>query len=236
MANNRRKKDKNYFMADEEKAVIDYLSTDSKEEKYRIYREKLEYPFTKMIESIIRRYKLFVPDEDFNDVFNDTMSFLFTKLDKFKPGKYKAYSYYGTICKNHLLGKMQEYNKELNRNPSYELMYNELNDNIEYSDAISDSNAVAKEVIDRITNKIGEMLDNKETYKLKENEIVVGKALKNLLENWDYVLTTDGSNKLNKNAILLFLRDETGFDTRGVRDGMKKYKKVFLEVKSSVVE
>jgi hypothetical protein len=38
-----------------------------------------------MIESIIRRYKLFVPDEDFDQNFNDTISYLLTKINHFKP-------------------------------------------------------------------------------------------------------------------------------------------------------
>jgi hypothetical protein len=38
-----------------------------------------------MIESIIRRYKLFVPDEEFPQTFNDTISYLLTKINNFKP-------------------------------------------------------------------------------------------------------------------------------------------------------
>jgi hypothetical protein len=38
-----------------------------------------------MIESIIRRYKLFIPDEDFDQNFNDTFSYLLTKINHFKP-------------------------------------------------------------------------------------------------------------------------------------------------------
>ena len=38
-----------------------------------------------MIESIIRRYKLFIPDEDFDQNFNDTISYLLTKINNFKP-------------------------------------------------------------------------------------------------------------------------------------------------------
>ena len=69
--------------------------------------EKLKEPFTKMIESIIRRYRLYYPDEDFDETFNKTFSFLITKFDKFKPDKNpKAYSYYQTIIKNFLLGRL----------------------------------------------------------------------------------------------------------------------------------
>ena len=54
-----------------------------------------------MISSIIRRYKLYRKDMNFEEIHIDTHSFLMTKIDKFKPSKEKkAYSYFGTICKS----------------------------------------------------------------------------------------------------------------------------------------
>ena len=44
-----------------------------------------------------------------------------TKVDKFKPDKNKkAYSYFGTICKNYLMGQIIKDQKEQNRKISYE--------------------------------------------------------------------------------------------------------------------
>ena len=60
MVNKRGRKRKNevYFGPDEEKAVNDYLaSTDDKERNF-IYNQWLKEPLDKMIESIIRKYKL----------------------------------------------------------------------------------------------------------------------------------------------------------------------------------
>jgi hypothetical protein len=48
-------------------------------------------------------------------------------------------------------------------------------------------------------------------------------------------MSTDGSNKLNRNAVLFFLREETGLDTKGVRDNMKKFRKEYLMIKDYVV-
>ena len=55
------------------------------EEKNRIFNTVIYPALTKMIESIIRRYKLFIPDEDFSQNFNDTISYLLTKIHHFKP-------------------------------------------------------------------------------------------------------------------------------------------------------
>lgn len=227
-------KQKGYFYEKQEQAVLDYLHTDDAEEKNRIYCESLKPAFETMIESIIRRYKLYIPNEEFQDTFNDTLSFLLTKADKFEPGNYKAYSYYGTICKNYLIGRIQNHAKSLQRSPSYDPVMEDFNNNIRYSEQ-TDSSEVASETVQKLIKRIREMISDPVANDLKENEVKLGAALVNLFENWEYVLTTDGSNKLNKNAILLFLREATGLDTKGIRDNMRKFKKEFLLIKDYVI-
>ena len=111
----------NYFDVREENAVKKFLVADTVEEKNKIYNEFLRAPLDKMISSIIRRYKLYRKDMDFIEIHTDTHSFLMTKVDKFKPSKNKkAYSYFGTICKNYLMGQIIKDQKETNRKVSYE--------------------------------------------------------------------------------------------------------------------
>ena len=47
-----------YFGPDQEKAVVDFLTTESYSERNKIYNEYLRHPINKMVDSIIRRYKL----------------------------------------------------------------------------------------------------------------------------------------------------------------------------------
>ena len=79
------KERKGYFYEAEEMAIIQYIHEENIEEKNRIFNTVIYPALTKMIESIIRRYKLFVPDEDFEQNFNDTISYLLTKIHHFKP-------------------------------------------------------------------------------------------------------------------------------------------------------
>ena len=74
-----------YFGEEQEKAFVDYVNSTDQRFRDKIFAQKLYYPFTKMIESIIRRYNLFTPDEDFEETFFDTMSFLITKINNFDP-------------------------------------------------------------------------------------------------------------------------------------------------------
>lgn len=231
----RKPKNKNYFGQEQENAVLEYLTVDDVQVKNLIYNEKLKPAFEKMIESIIRRYNLYIPEESFEETFYDTLSFLITKANHFQSDKNKkAYSYYGNICKNYLIGRLQKYTKKNQRNPSYDLDDEEFTNNIKYANKIDKNAKVASEIVERMIIRLNNMINN-ETNQLKESEAKLAKALINLFENWDYVMSTDGSNKLNRNAVLFFLREETGLDTKGVRDNMKKFRKEYLMIKDYVV-
>ena len=108
------------------------------DERNDVYRKHLYAPINKMIDSIIRRYKLYRKGLEFRDIHADTLSFLITKAEKFKPEKgKKAYSYFGTICKNYLMGQIIKDQKHTNRTVSYEDMstsIQEREDQIYYID------------------------------------------------------------------------------------------------------
>lgn len=82
------KEKKGYFYENEEEAIVRYINETNIVEKNKIFNGVLYPALTKMIESIIRRYKLFVPDEEFEQNFGDTISYLLTKINHFKPEIY----------------------------------------------------------------------------------------------------------------------------------------------------
>ena len=229
---------KGYFYEQEEQAVIDYVSSEDKVEKNRIYLECLQPALTKMIESIIRRYNLYLPDEIFQETFDDTMSFLLTKIEHFNPDSgFKAYSYCGTICKNYLILKIKQYNNNLMRNDRYEVIQNDIDDNVKFSyDGDNDQIQFLTELLDNITQEINAMLESKESFKLNENEIKVGNALVSLLTNWGELFARMGSNKFNKSSILMFIKELTLLTTPEIRMAMKKYKTVYQNVRKKLLD
>lgn len=231
------KNKKIYFSTNEENAVVDYINATTKEEKDIIFKTILYPAFKKMVECIMRRYHLEVPNEDSGTTFNDTLSFIVSKADKFNPDRdKKAYSYYSNVCKNYIIGKIANYNKGIIRNPSYDTDEYDVTNDIRYSNYPDKGAIIASEIVEKLMLKIREMLEHSSDYALKPNEIKLGNALLVLLDNWDDVISTDGSNKLNKDAILFFLREKTGLDTKGIRDNLKKYRKEYLIVKKVVID
>jgi hypothetical protein len=152
-----------------------YITAESTEEKEEIYNKFLKEPLDKMIESIIRRYKLYRKNMDYTDVHSDTHSFLITKVDKFKPAKNKkAYSYFGTICKNYLMGQIQKDQKDTNRRVSYEDISSTLENRPDMVYYLEFEKMDAEKII-------GIFLEDLKNYvndtKLNENEAKLGYAL-----------------------------------------------------------
>lgn len=228
--------DKTYFGNAEELAVLDYLNEKDSAVKNTIFETRLRKPIEKLVKSIIGTYRLQIPDESYQETYSEVYSFLITKMDKFNPEKNaKAFSYYGTTCKNHLLSKIKKYNKDLPKKVKVDFSDDEYSNNICYS-TIKDSNAqFYKEVYNKLFDTIVKMIKTPEKYSLTEEEYKVGKALVNALENWDYIMTTNGSYKLNKSTIMLFLREQTGMEQRILHKNLKRFKKELLIIKDKVI-
>lgn len=226
---------KGYFYETQEQAVIDYINTYDDTKREKIFNDILLPAFTKMVESIIRRYNLYVPDEEFQETFDDTMSFMLTKLNNFSADKgTKAYSYCGTVCKNYLIYKNNQFNKHKVRDLSYEECVEALGLEEKFVDEQNTFKTAAPKIIMEMSNELKRLIENDND--LNENEKKVGIALSDILENWEELLVENGSNKLNKSSFLSFVRETTLLDTKEIRDSMKKYKILYKMIKNDIIE
>jgi hypothetical protein len=222
----------NYFDVREETAVRNFLLAETSEEKNKIYNEYLRGPLDKMISSIIRRYKLYRKDMDFNEIHCDTHSFLMTKVDKFKPSKEKkAYSYFGTICKNYLMGQIIKDQKELNRKVSYEDMSESIEQRPDMMYRIDEDQVDTSIVITEYLKELKDFIDNEN---LNDNEKKLGYALIDLFDNYESIFSGADNNKFNKNVILLALREMTNLSTKEIRSSMKRFKKLYIFIQTKM--
>ena len=217
----------NYFDVREEEAVKAYIIAETKYEKEVIYNEYLRDPLDKMIESIIRRYKLYRKDMNYNDIHTDTHSFLMTKVDKFKPAKNKkAYSYFGTICKNYLMGQILKDQKETNRKISYEDISATLENRPDMIYYIEFEKIDAEKIIDVFLVDLKNYIEHND---LPDNETKLGYALVELFDDYGNIFIGNDNNKFNKNIVLLTLREMTNLNTKEIRTCLKKYKTLYLD-------
>lgn len=243
----RKPKKKPYFGPEEEEAVKRYLelgkiiedpntqdgyrwtgTTQEDIERNRIYLKFLKAPLDKMVESIIRRYKLYSKSMEFEDLHSDTLSFLHVKFHKFKPTKNKkSYSYYGTVAKHYLLGKLIKEDKKMKQNLNFDdfAPLVEENDDLTYTIDSNDFDLMV--LIQNISKAIKKEMEEKV---LTENEEKVGQALTSILDNWEDLFDDDnvpGGNKFNKNLVLYYMREMTALNTKDIRNAMKRYKTIY---------
>jgi len=217
----------NYFDVREENAVVLFLNAETIEERNKIYNEYLKKPIEKMVSSIIRRYKLYRKDMSFDEILNDTHSFLITKSDKFVPDKNKkAYSYFGTICKNYLMGQIIKDQKDINRKVSYEDISSNLENRPDMVYYIENDAVESDKIIQDYIDMLKEFISNSN---LNENEIKLGEALLQLFETYDEIFVANDNKKFNKNLVLLSLREMTNLSTKEIRISMKRYKKLYFD-------
>jgi len=230
----RKPKNNNYFDETEEQAVKLFLLTDSAHERNKIYNEFLRGPLDKMISSIIRRYKLYRRDMNYDEIHNDTHSFLMTKIEKFKPSKEKkAYSYFGTICKNYLMGQIMKDQKEMNRKISYEDISSDLSNNPNMAYYIDNDDLSSEYILKKFLEKLKICLENEST---SDQEYKLGSAIYDLFENYGTIFPDSTNNKFNKNIILFELREMTNLSTKEIRTSLKKYKKIYFEMIQEILK
>jgi hypothetical protein len=155
-----------------------------------------------------------------------------TKVHKFESGRgKKAYSYFGTIAKNYILGLLIKDEKYMKQTSSYEDVSDNIEEREDLTYVIDSDNFSMDEFIKKLSNGIREELNDEEQppkKKLNDNERKVGYALIEILENWETAFESmTGGSKYNKNSVLETMRNYTNLSTKDIRLAMKRYKELY---------
>jgi hypothetical protein len=155
-----------------------------------------------------------------------------TKVHKFEAGRgKKAYSYFGTISKNYILGLLIKDEKYLRQTSSYEDMVTYFEDREDLSYVIDNDNFVMDDFILKLIDGIKEEMEDENLppkKKLNDNERKVGYSLIYILENWEVAFEGfDGGSKYNKNSVLETMRNYTNLTTKDIRISMKRFKDLY---------
>ena len=245
------KPSKPYFAEKEEQAVIDYINSDSLEEKNKIYNDILIEPFRKMIQSILRRYPIHIGNYDMLEVESNALTHLIEHMVKFNPqkitksgAKTKAFSYCQTIIRNYYKDHSKKSYTEKKINLSFDDYIDEINENIEYTYEMEmESQQQLEKLINSVIGKIEDRINNDPT--IKKNEVLVGDAIVNVLRNWQVLFMEDSpdgryekrvTNKFAKNKILLYLKEQTCLSTKEIRIGIKPFKEIYFIEKIEFME
>jgi len=104
---------KMYFTPETDLAIIAYNAETDQRLRNKVYNEFIQYPFDKLAENIIHTFKFYYMDGGHREVKHEVIAFLLEKLDKFTPGKGKAFSYFSIVAKNYLIQNNNRHYKDL---------------------------------------------------------------------------------------------------------------------------
>lgn len=236
MAKGRKKTTTTYFGPEQEQAVIDYVASDSQVERNIIYNKHLREPLNKMVEYIIKRYKLYREGISFEELHADALGNLILKADKFDGTKNtKAYSYYGTIIKRYLIGRLIDDDKSKIKFDSWDNVKTSLEQTDDYQYEIDPSDIDLDKFIEGLIEGIKTEINLSKTgekRKLTDVEEKLGDTLITMLTERETILKAlSEGNKYNKIAILEIMRNISGLSTKDIRHSMKRFKTLYGIIK-----
>jgi hypothetical protein len=198
MAKKRRPKSKNYFTQDTENAIVRYNNETDPEVRSKIYEREIHYPFFKLTENIIHTFKFYYTEvDDIEHLQHEVICFLLSKIHLFNPERgAKAYSYFGTICKNYLIvSNTKNYKKRIDKADVVEAEENE-----KFSYHIDDNPAKDElsEFIDLFVEYVEEHI-----YELfpKKNDAEVADAILEIFRKREDI------DIFNKKALYIYIRE-----------------------------
>ena len=213
-----RKKSKKRMYWDEEveAGVIAYNASDDHKERDKIYRDKLEYAFDKLSESIINTFKFSYFDVPFEDVKQDVITFLVMNLHKFDHTKgSKSFSYFSVVAKNYLILNNNSNYKKYKTHDQLTALDNQKNKNLhedsEYTNDLLETIIIYFE-------------DNIDTIFRKERDVKIANAIIDLMK-----MRTDIEN-FNKKALYILIREMTDVDTSKITAVTKVMKKHYKNI------
>ena len=210
----KKKGKKMYFDQDVEDAIIRYNSLDPEKnqtERNKIYQEEIHYAFDKLCENIINTFKFTYFDDVYEDVKNETVSFLVINIHKYDHTKgSKAFSYFSVVAKNYLI---------LHNNANYKRYCITTGVDILNSKPIGNNrekyfSEFTDEMIKYFEKNINNLFKNK-------RDIDVAYAIIELMKRRDEI------ENFNKKALYILIREMTNIETSYITKVVNVFKKEY---------
>ena len=237
----KKQKSNNYFGPKEEEYVKIYLADnfESIEEKNRFFEEKLYLPFSLLSENIINTYGnyhgFFKMGYETQELKAICLTYILEKFHKFDPErltktgqKPKAYSFFGTIIKRHLIRlskrAQQKYKNRL-----------DLNDDTSYIDYTNNPNLTHVDIYDN-DDKI---FIEKASKWFEENHLKIGIKIQKEIDIMHAILSlmkkADNIENTNKKELYIYIREMTDHETKNITPTIKKMKTAYKHLRQNYI-
>ena len=230
-----------YFTMETQESIMAYQNLekseqetgeDKKDEKHKIYVEKIQPAFEKLVENLIFVYGFNSPLDTFHDMKSDCVSFLYESMHKWKPERgTKAFSYFNVVAKNWLIIRSRKQKKRVKRHVSADnpegmtMLQREM---YESHDVIPPPDEL---LINRnLRNEIQNLLSEIQGIVTSESEKSCISAVITVFKNIDEL------DFLNKRAILVYVREISGLSPKQLSVAMSSIRKHYRRLTGATGE
>ena len=216
-------KKKQYFTADTDLAIAEYLASSNQDERDTIFSRRIHYAFYKLAENLIHTFKFYYTEvDDLEDLKHEVVCFLLEKLHYFDPTKgSKAFSYFSIVGKNYLiLYNNTNYKK---KKIKADVLAADEDDKVIHELGRPERKEDMKDFIDYFTSYI-----DKHMFRLfkKDHDRKVCDAVNILFKR------RENLEIFNKKALYIYIREITNVDTPVITKVTKVLKKKYHELYS----
>ena len=227
----RKPKTKNqYFTADTEEAIIEYVNETDQDKRNAIYNARIKYGFFKLTENIIHTFKFYYTEvETIQHLQHEVITFLLEKLHLYKQDKGKAFSYFGTIAKRYLILYNNTNYKKLKQKTDVDAIDNDpsIIRDLENNNAIDSHKDEASEFIEYLLEYFD--LYIYDHFPKPEDAKTVDAVL-------ELFRKRDNLELFNKKAIYIYIREMTDQSTPQITKIIKKMKKIYQKLMGQYIE
>jgi len=227
----RRPKTKNqYFTADTEEAILEYLKETDEKKRNQIYNERIWYAFHKLTENIIHTFKFYYTEVDtIGELQHEVTAFLLEKLHLYKQDKGKAFSYFGTIAKRYLILYNNNNYKKLKQRAEVDAVDNDQSILVDLvnNQSIDKPKDEATEFIEYLIQYFDIHLFD---HFPKHEDARTADAILSLFRRREHI------ELFNKKAIYIYIREMTDQSTPQITKVLKRMKKIYKKLMAQYIE
>ena len=218
---------KQYFTADVDAAIKEYLASSNQDERNEIYRTRIAYAFYKLAENLIHTFKFYYTEvESLEDLKHEVCCFFLEKLDYFKPEKgSKAFSYFSIVGKNYLIlyNNNNYKKKKLKADP----LAADEDEGVLRQLGRDERKQDIKDFIDYFTGYVDKHMF---TLFKKEHDRKLCDAVNILFKRRENI------EIFNKKALYIYIREMTDVDTPVITKVTKKLKALYKELYTEFIQ
>jgi len=212
-----------YFNQKTEDAIVSYNKEENMDIREQIFREKILFPFQKLIENVHNTFKFSYFETGPRDVQNEVLSHLVANMHKYKKAKGKAFSYFSIVAKHYLIHLNNTNYKKFNQNMEISDEKDENTIQLQHTDkyyANKEMTDFIKLVVDFWDTNAGKVFT-------KQRDLDIANAVVELFRNSHRI------TQFNKKALYLYIREMSSCRTQQITKILNKMKLYYDKMRYS---